>query len=183
MSKENGKHVLYVELQKALYGTLQAAILFWKDLTQFLMEELGFIVNPYDSCIVNKVIDDKQCTIIWHIDDMKLSHVKQSVLEDIASKLNSKYGQVLLLVIHHGKVHDYLRMTIDYSEDRKVKFMMCDYIDSVLDGVPPEMDGVAVTPATSNLFTVWKDAKKLDDGRAEIYHHISAQLLYLCQCA
>ena len=26
MSKENGKQVLYIELQKALYGTLQAAI-------------------------------------------------------------------------------------------------------------------------------------------------------------
>jgi hypothetical protein len=32
MSKENRKQVLYVELQKALYGTLQAALLFWKKL-------------------------------------------------------------------------------------------------------------------------------------------------------
>ena len=31
MSEENRKQVLYVELQKALYGTLQAALLFWKD--------------------------------------------------------------------------------------------------------------------------------------------------------
>ena len=92
MSEENGKQVLYVELQKALYGTLQAAILFWKDLTKFLTEELGFTVNPYDSCVVNKMIDDKQCTIIWHVDDLKLSHVKQSVLDDIADKLNSKFG-------------------------------------------------------------------------------------------
>ena len=103
MSKENGKQVLYMELQKALYGTLQATILFWKDLTKFLTEELGFIVNPYDSCVVNKIIDGKQCTIIWHVDDLKLYHIKQSVLEDIADKLNSKYGQVLPLLSIVGK--------------------------------------------------------------------------------
>ena len=71
MSEENGKQVLYVELQKALYGTLQAALLFWEHLTEFLTEELGFTVNPYDSCVVNKMIDDNQCTIIWHVDDLK----------------------------------------------------------------------------------------------------------------
>ena len=59
MSKENDKQVLYVELQKALYGTLQADILFWKELMKFLTEELGFIINPYDSCIINKMIDGK----------------------------------------------------------------------------------------------------------------------------
>jgi hypothetical protein len=60
MCKENGKQVLYVELQKALYGTLQAAILFWENLTEFLTAELGFTVNPYDSCVINKMIDNKQ---------------------------------------------------------------------------------------------------------------------------
>jgi hypothetical protein len=58
--------------------------LFWENLTKFLMEELGFTVNPYDQCMVNKIIKGKQCTIIWHVDNLKLSHVRQSVLEDIA---------------------------------------------------------------------------------------------------
>ena len=124
MSEENGKQVLYVELQKTLYGTLQAMLLFRKDLIHFLMTELGFVINTYDSCVVNKMINGKQCTIIWHVDNLKLSHVEQSVLEELADKLNSKYGQIMLLVIHWGKVHDYLRMTIDYSKDGKVKFSM-----------------------------------------------------------
>ena len=33
LSNENGKSVLYVRLKKALYGTLQAAMLFWRTLT------------------------------------------------------------------------------------------------------------------------------------------------------
>ena len=74
-------------------------------------------------------------------------------------------------------------MTINYSEDGKVKFMMCDYVQGILDGAPIEMDGLAITPTASNLFTVRKEADKLDDACSEIYHHITAQLLYLCQCA
>jgi hypothetical protein len=62
---ENGKKVIYVILQKALYGTLQAALLFWQNISAFLIEELGFEMNPYDRCVVNKIINGKQCTIIY----------------------------------------------------------------------------------------------------------------------
>jgi hypothetical protein len=44
---ENGKTVLYVELLKALYGTMRAALLFWKLLSRKLIE-WGFTINPYD---------------------------------------------------------------------------------------------------------------------------------------
>jgi hypothetical protein len=183
MCDEHGKQVLYVELQKALYGTLQAAILFWENLTAFLTEELGFTVNPYDSCVVNKLINGKQCTIIWHVDDLKLSHVDQNVLEGVVKKLNAKYGQEDPLVVHRGKVHEYLGMTIDYSEDGKVKFMMTDYVKGILDEAPDDMNGFAVTPAASNLFTVREDAGKLDDAQSDEYHRLTAKLLYLCKRA
>jgi hypothetical protein len=45
MTEECGKKVLYVELQKALYSTMQATLLFWENLTQFLTEELGFTAS------------------------------------------------------------------------------------------------------------------------------------------
>jgi hypothetical protein len=47
---ENGKSVLYVELLKALYGTLKAALLFWKLLSSKLVS-WGFVINPYDWCV------------------------------------------------------------------------------------------------------------------------------------
>jgi hypothetical protein len=49
---ERGKTVLYVELKKALYGTLRAAVLFWRKLTKKL-KEWGFKINPYDWCVAN----------------------------------------------------------------------------------------------------------------------------------
>ncbi|MFM6182690.1 MAG: reverse transcriptase domain-containing protein [Dolichospermum sp.] len=54
------KPVLYVQLNKALYGTLQAAKLFYDELSTFLTTELGFTINPYDSCVANKTINGKQ---------------------------------------------------------------------------------------------------------------------------
>jgi hypothetical protein len=87
---ENQKKVLYVVQKNFLYGTVQAALLFWEDLSRFLIEELGFTMNPYNRCVVNKIIKGKQCTIIWHVDDLKLSHMRQSMLEDITKKLSAK---------------------------------------------------------------------------------------------
>lgn len=42
---KNGEKVIYLELNKALYGMLQAALLFWRDLTKAL-KKWGFILNP-----------------------------------------------------------------------------------------------------------------------------------------
>jgi hypothetical protein len=52
---ENGKSVLYVELKKALFGTLKAALLFWKRLSSQLVK-WNFEINPYDTCVANKMI-------------------------------------------------------------------------------------------------------------------------------
>jgi hypothetical protein len=81
---------LYVELTKALYGTYQAALLFWKNLSSFLINELGFTLNKYDKCVANKMINGKQCTIIWQVDDLKMSHVNAEVLEKIIKRLDEK---------------------------------------------------------------------------------------------
>jgi hypothetical protein len=66
LTEENGKPVIYVKLEKALYGTLQAALLFWRNLSGFLMEQ-GFELNPYDEFVANKSINGTQCTIVWHV--------------------------------------------------------------------------------------------------------------------
>jgi hypothetical protein len=66
VTSEGKEKVLYVELIKALYGTLKAAKLFWLLLFGKL-QEWGFKINAYDSCVANEVIDGKQCTIIWRL--------------------------------------------------------------------------------------------------------------------
>jgi hypothetical protein len=109
IASKKGKPVLYVELKKALYGTLQAAMLFWKDLTGNLVK-WGFEINPYGWCVANKIIDGKQCTIVWHGDDLKISHVDPEAVEGVLDLLNERYGKKKPLVTTRGKIHEYLGM-------------------------------------------------------------------------
>jgi hypothetical protein len=89
---ENGKSVLYVELLKAIYGTLRAALLFWKLLSSKLIL-WGFTINPYDWCVVNKMIDGKKCTVLWHVEDLKISQVREDVNAGIIKKINDDFGE------------------------------------------------------------------------------------------
>ncbi len=57
-----GKPILYVQLEKAVYGMMKSALLFYRKLVADLLS-LGFTINPYDPCVANKTIDGKQLTI------------------------------------------------------------------------------------------------------------------------
>jgi hypothetical protein len=74
-------------------------------------------------------------------------------------------------------------MTIDFSEKGKVKFIMNDYAENLLDEVPEEMLGHAATPAANQLFSVNDKAEKISDEDSEKYHHLTAKLLYLSKRA
>jgi len=45
------------------------------------LEEYGFVFNRYDPCIANRMINGKQLTIRFHVDDVLASHMEQAVLE------------------------------------------------------------------------------------------------------
>jgi hypothetical protein len=69
------KAILYVKMQKAIYGLQRSALLFYRKLVADL-ESTGFVINPYDPCVANKVINGEQMTVCWHVDDLKVSHME-----------------------------------------------------------------------------------------------------------
>ena len=64
---ENRWTTLYVKFQKALYGCLRSALLFYEKLVSYLKSIL-FIINPYDTCVANIIVNGKQMKITWHVD-------------------------------------------------------------------------------------------------------------------
>ena len=182
LTTENGKTILYVELVKALYGTIRAALIFWRKFTKQITK-WGFTVNPYDWCVANKMVRGSQLTITWHVDDLKISHADKEVLEDLLKQLNEAFGQDGPLTIHRGKKHDYLGMWLDFSLDGKVQVQMFDYIDNMLKDLPDDMGGTATSPAADHLFTVNETGRKLTQTQAELFHHNVAKLLFLCKRA
>ncbi len=65
-----GEPILYVHLNKALYGLLKSTLLWYKKLRGEL-EEMGFTINPYDPCVATKEVNGSQMTVTWHVDDRK----------------------------------------------------------------------------------------------------------------
>jgi hypothetical protein len=118
----HGETVLYVELLRALYSTLRAALLFWKLLPSILIL-WGFVINPYEWRVANKMIDGKQCTILWHLDDLKISHVDPKVKISIIGLIDTEFGKDAPLAIIRGRTYDYPGMTLNYIEKGKVKKM------------------------------------------------------------
>ena len=90
---DKGIPMLYVRLNKALYGMLQAALLFYKELRGWL-EDLGFEVNPYDPCMANTIVEGSQITICWHVDDLKVSHKSEDVVTAFAVAMGKEFGSV-----------------------------------------------------------------------------------------
>ena len=173
---ESGKPVIYVMLKKALYGTLRAALLFWKRLSSQL-KEWGFVSNPYDPCVANKTINGRQCTVlVWHVDDLKISHIDPEVVTSIIDLVAGEFGKEAPLTIHRGKVHEYLGMTIGFSDRKKVKLSMIDYVQTILDELPVDMDGENSTPAANFLFDVDEDCERLDAETSEMFHQIKLRI-------
>ena len=98
------------------------------------------------------------------------------------NKLDKEYGNVGKMTIRRGPVHDYLGMRIDFCNPGKVMINMQDYIDEILANIPEDMEGVAATPAADHLFKTRSDADPLDAETADLFHRVTAQLLFLCKC-
>jgi hypothetical protein len=96
-----GQTVIYVILTRALYGCLKSALQFWKHLSTNLLKG-GYTLNKYNTCVANKIINGAQCTITWHVDDLKVSHVDEQVVDDEIASLEKIYGK---MVTTYGKEH------------------------------------------------------------------------------
>ncbi len=59
---KKGMKVLYLRLQKAPYGIIKSALLFYQKLVSEL-RLMGFIINPYSPCVANKIVDGNQLTL------------------------------------------------------------------------------------------------------------------------
>jgi hypothetical protein len=177
---ENGEKVMYVKLLKALYGTLRAARLFWEKLTSKL-NEWGFTINPYDPCVANKMVNGKQITVVWHVDDLKVSHVSLEVVDNFVEQMETEFGADAPINKSRGKVHNYLGMCMDFSTPGRVVITMENYIQMVLHDVPEDMNGVAATPAGHHLFRVNECPSPLNIETAKVFVHVVMQLLYLSQ--
>jgi hypothetical protein len=137
---------------------------------------MGFEINPYDPCVVNKRVNRTQMTIRWHVDDLMISHLSQDEIMKVVQGIKDIYGENLTEAV--GTAHDYLEMTFDYSFTKEVMINMWDYLRKVIKEFPKEITGECATPASDPLFKVQENERKLSKELAEVFHHTVYQLLF-----
>ena len=180
---------LIVECLNAIYGTMMASLLFYKKLTKVLLA-LGFEINPYDPCVANRMVNGKQQTIVWHVDDCKISHADATVNDRLIETLRKEFEVIFedgsgKMKVTRGEVHDFLGMTMDYRNPGVVKVSMFKYLKETLEA----WDGMTSKRAKKecaappHLFVVKEDCEKLDRDKKEKFHSIVAKLLFAAKRA
>ena len=101
------------------------------------------------------------------------------MVDVIIASLKEEYGKVGEMTVRRGKIHDYLWITLDFSSIGSLVIDMEQYLDTVLEGVPEDMKGLVITPAANHLFKTREGIAKLDPDCAELFHRITAQLLFV----
>ncbi len=84
---------LYVQLDKALYGCVESVKLFYDHLSKALTS-MEFVKTPYDHCVFNCVMYNKQCTVTVHVDDLKISCADRRGVADAVNCLKRIYKRL-----------------------------------------------------------------------------------------
>jgi hypothetical protein len=101
------------------------------------------------------MINDKQFTIVWYVDDLKFSHVDSSVVNEMIEAVKSEFGKEYEVIIRRRRVQDYLGMQLDFSNKGKDVMTMSDYISELIKEIPEDLlSGKASTPASNFLFNI-----------------------------
>ena len=66
--------------------------------------EKGFKLNQYDICVANKLVNVKQCTLLWYFDNKKVSHMEAKLVEDL---INGLIKHFIDLVVTRGNNHTF----------------------------------------------------------------------------
>lgn len=104
------KGELVVKLDKALYGCIQSAKLWYLHLKATL-EELGFSINPNDECVFNRGVGEEQCITI-HVDDLLITCKNEDTIAAVLNNLTKAYKE---LKVNYRDKHSYLGMSFDFS--------------------------------------------------------------------
>ena len=120
---------------------------------------MGFIINPYDPCVANKLVNGPQFTVTWYVDDQKVFHKDTQVVTAFISDLQKIYSNDGLTV-KCGKIHSYLGMNFDYSTDGELNMSMITYASQILDDFPKMITSAHISPAVEHLFKIREESKR-----------------------
>ena len=177
VSMQNGKKTIYLRVKRALYGCVKSSLLWYNLFTQTLVDKMGFTLNPYDTCVANKIVNGKQLTILWYVDDVKVSHVDKDVVENTVKELESHFQE---MTVTRGKERVYVGMHISLDNDA-VTICNKEYVEEAIELFGEEIGSAAATPAKAHLFEVEEGRELLSTKQQKTFHSCVAKLLFVAK--
>lgn len=175
------KNNLYVELDKALYGCIESARLFYEHMSGALID-LGFTRSKLDPCLFIKNIDGVILCVIIHVDDLKVSSSVVANIHQLYEQLENAYTRINM-EDHIETGNEYLGFRIQYATG--VAYLsMNNHIDDVID----EMEGhLNQNYSISSPGDIWifkqseidEDNDLLPQNLKRKFHRIVAKLLFV----
>jgi hypothetical protein len=151
----------------------------WYELFTSVLSAKGFILNPYDLCVANATINGKQCTVMWYVNNMKVSHIDPSVVTSILNLMESRFGK---MAITRRRVHHFLGMDITYQNDGTASIHMPTYIQDPIDASGLMINTNVPTPCASTLLLIDPLSPALSAKHSDLFHRTVAKLIYVGTC-
>ena len=143
------------------------------------------MINPNNRCTANIMINVKHQTILWQVDDCKISGSKKTN-DEFIEVICDEYETIFKdgsgkLTESRGKKHKYLGMDLDFTTKGEVKVTMADYTKKcikIFNKVAPLELGTKLSAVACNLFEVNEDIKNLSPRKDEAFHSLVAKISF-----
>ena len=182
---KKGENVIIVQCMNAIYGTMVASLIYYKKFVKTL-KRTGFQLNPYDTCVANRLANYEQQTICFHVNDCKIRHQDRELNDELFNTLCDEYESVFedgseKMKVIRGKINEYLGMTLEYIVKGQVKITILDYLNEMmefLDKAEQKYSGTKSSADPLNQFVVEEDCDKLSKEKSVTLHKIVESMLF-----
>jgi hypothetical protein len=161
-----------VKLDKALYGCVESARLWFNDVSSHL-KSLEFMQSEVDPCVFFKMEDGHTTIIIIYVDDFLMSSKELKHLNSLIESLQTRYKSIS---VTYGPVIEYLGMNLNFSTPNQVTITMKNKIETILDSY--SIASSVVSPATDQIFKI-RDLPLLSPSLQISIESTVAKLLYI----
>ena len=160
-----------VQIEKAMYGLVQSAKLWFDVLTGVLIKD-GFTQNVLDQCVWNKGVGDQQTTVVIYVDDLLITSKCQGEINHLKNIIEKEF---LEIKTKEGNEVTYLGMSLNRHSNGNMEISMKAYIKDIL----KEWNNYYnyAMPSDANLFYDDDESPPAKDPKK--FHRVVAQLLYL----
>ena len=122
------------------------------------------------------MVDGEQCTIIWYVNNIKLSHKDEKVAKSALDKIHKRFPSLISKI---GTSHKYLGLDVKFNKDKSACISMKDRVKRTIKISEMDVSRRAGSPADKNLSMIDEQFQILDVKEKEISHACVAKSLYV----